>query len=414
MKKSKLYSVLLSVVIAFGLWLFVINNVSQEDNMTFYNIPVVMEGESVLNNDKNLMITAVSSNTVSLNLSGTRSNLNKLNSSNITVRVKLSEIYEPGERIALSYDISYPGDVPEGAFVVENKSPSSIYVDVDYRRNKEIPVRVKYTGTRSENYIYDTENAILDNNMVTVIGPAAVADQIDYAEVELDLTDRVESVSEDFRYTLCNAEGEPVDAEKITTNVETVHLDMKIQRIKVVTLTADIRYGGGATDQNTTVTIEPSSIRVSGSDAVLAEIGDEYSVGTINLAELERSKNELKYPINLPEAVTNQTGVTEVTVTVQFSGLKTKEFTIDNIQSINVPEGMEVEIINANLTVKVRGPAEEIDDLTEEDITAVVDFSAAEVGTATYKAAILFSEAFSNVGAMKTSSVSATVQASGG
>lgn len=413
MKKSKLYSLVLSVVIAFGLWLFVISNVSQEDNMTFYNIPVVMEGESALN-ERNLMITGVSSNTVSLNLSGTRSNLNKLNSGNITVRVKLSEIYEPGERIGLSYDISYPGDVPEGAFVVENKSPSSIYVNVDYRRNKEIPVQVKYTGTRSENYIYDTENALLDNTVITVIGPAAVADQIEYAVVEVDLTDRVESVSEDFRYTLCNAEGEPVDAEQITTNVEMVHLDMKIERIKVVTLTADIRHGGGSTDQNTTVTFEPASIRVSGSDAVLAEIGDTYSVGIINLAELDRTKNEQTYTINLPEGVTNQTGVTEVTVTVQFSGLKTKEFTIDNIQSINVPEGMEVEIINANLTVKVRGPAEEIDKLTEEDITAVVDFSAAEAGTETYKAAIHFGDAFPNVGAMKTSSVSATVQASGG
>lgn len=413
MKKSKLYSVLLSVVIAFGLWLFVINNVSQEDNMTFYNIPVVMEGESALN-ERNLMITAVSSNTVSLNLSGTRSNLNKLNSGNITVRVKLSEIYEPGERIGLSYDISYPGDVPEGAFVVENKSPSSIYVNVDYRRNKEIPVQVKYTGTRSENYIYDTENGILDNTVITVIGPAEVADQIEYAVVEVDLTDRVESVSENFRYTLCNAEGEPVDAEQITTNVETVHLDMKVQRIKVVTLTADIRHGGGTNDQNTTVTFEPSSIRVSGSDAVLAEIGDTYSVGTINLAELEKSKNELVYSINLPEEVTNQTGVTEVTVTVQFTGLKTKEFTIDNIQSINVPEGMEAEIINANLTVKVRGPAEEIDSLTEDDITAVVDFSNAEVGTETYKAVINISAEFPNVGAMKASSVSATVQASGG
>lgn len=413
MKKSKLYSVVLSVVIAFCLWLFVINNVSQEDNMTFYNIPVVMEGESALN-ERNLMITAVSSNTVSLNLSGTRNNLNKLNSSNITVRVKLSEIYEPGERIGLSYDISYPGDVPEGAFVVENKSPSSIYVNVDYRRNKEIPVQVKYTGTRSENYIYDTENGILDNTAVTVVGPAEVADQIEYAVVEVDLTDRVESVSEDFRYTLCNAEGEPVDAEQITTNVEMVHLDMKIQRIKVVTLTADIRHGGGTNDQNTTVTFEPSSIRVSGSDAVLAEIGDTYSVGTINLAELERSKNELVYPINLPEEVTNQTGVTEVTVTVQFTGLKTKEFTIDNIQSINVPEGMEAEIINANLTVKVRGPAEQIDGLTEDDITAVVDFSNAEVGTETYKAVINFSGEFPDVGAMKASSVSATVQVSGG
>ena len=41
MKRNKLYSMLLSIVVAFGLWLYVKNNVSIEDNNTFYNIPDV-------------------------------------------------------------------------------------------------------------------------------------------------------------------------------------------------------------------------------------------------------------------------------------------------------------------------------------------------------------------------------------
>jgi hypothetical protein len=82
---------------------------------------------------------------------------------------------------------------------------------------------------------------------------------------------------------------------------------------------------------------------------------------------------------------------------------------VDKIEMINVPEGMTAEIINANLTVRVRGPEEEIAALTEKDISAVVDLSAAEAGTATYKAFIKISDQFPNVGAMKTSSVSATV-----
>lgn len=410
MRKSKLYSVILSVLIAFGIWLYVVSNISREDDQTISNIPVVLEGESVLN-ERNLMLTSVSTNTVSLHLSGTRSNLNKVNSSNTTVKVDLSKIYEPGERIALSYTPSYPGDVPSNAFVVESKNPTSIYVDVDIRRTKEIPVTVKWTGTRSEDYLYDTENVVLDNNTVTVVGPASVADLIESAIVEVDLTERVESISESFRYTLCDAEGEPVDAAQITTSVEEVRVELPIQRIKTVSLNVDILYGGGAAKANTNVTIEPSAIRVSGSEAVLAEFGDIYSVGTVNLAELEKMSNELTFAISLPEGVTNQTGVAEVTVKVQFTGLKTREITIDNIQGINVPEGMEVEIISANLTVKVRGPIAEVDKLTEEDITAVVDFSSAELGTATYKATINFGDGFPNVGAMKTSSVSATVQA---
>ena len=59
MKKSKITSMLLSLVIAFGLWLYVVTNVSQEAEYTIYNVPLIMEGESVLN-DNNLMITALS------------------------------------------------------------------------------------------------------------------------------------------------------------------------------------------------------------------------------------------------------------------------------------------------------------------------------------------------------------------
>lgn len=407
-KEQRITSAILSLVIAFGLWWYVVNNVSMEDDITFNNIPVVREGESVLN-ERNLMVTEISTEVVSMNLRGSREDLNKVDSSNMSVKINLSNIDEPGERIPLTYVPSYPATVANTAFEVSYKNPSVIFVSVDYRRTIEIPVTVKWTGTRSENYLYDTENYTLDYTTVTITGPATVADQIDHAQVLIDLTNRSESFSESFRYTLCNEDGEPVDAKSITTSVEEVQLTAQIQQIKEVDLIADVIYGGGATPENTTITLSPEVIRVTGGEAVLEELGDTYTVCSINLADIEKSSNELKYNINLPEGVTNQTGVSEVTVTVRFSGLKTKEFVVDKIEMIHVPEGMIAEVINANLTVRLRGPEAELSKLTEKDITAVVDLSAAEVGTATYKAVIMVGPDFPNVGALKTSSVSATV-----
>ena len=409
MKRNKIYSALLSIVVAFGLWLYVVTNVSQEDDVTFYNIPVVMEGETVLT-ERNLMITDRSVRTIAVNISGKRSDLNKLNAGNLTAKVNLSTIDEPGENITLPYKLSYPENVSANDFTEEFKSPTHIVVDVDYRRTKEVPVQPKWTGTRSEDYIYDTENAVLDYPSITVIGPAAVADLIDHAEIEIDLTEQVESISESYRYTLCDAEGNAVDAQQITTNVEEVHMEVPIQRIRDVKLAVDIIYGGGSDSRNTTVTIEPASLRLSGGEAVLAELGDTYTIAAIHMAELEKS-TELLYTLNLPEGVTNQTGVNEAKVIVKFTGLFTKEFTLDKFQTVNVPEGMMAEIINATMTVKVRGPVDEINRLKAEDISAVVDFTNAEVGTSTYKATIVFADGFPNVGAMKTNSVSATVQA---
>lgn len=409
MKKNKIYSMILSVMVAFGLWLFVVNNVSSETDITFDGIPVVREGEAVLK-ENNMMVTSMSTNTVSINLAGSRDMLNKIDKSNTSVKIDLSKIQEPGEKIPLNYTPSYPADVPSGTFDVSDKNPAVIYVDVDYRRTFDVPVEIKWAGNRREDFIYDTENYTLDNTQISISGPAAVADRIAKAQIEVDLSNRTESISESFRYTLCDVDGKPVDAQLITTNVEEIRLDAQIQRIKEMDLVVDLVYGGGATKDNTMVKVEPETIRVSGGEAVLAELGDTYTVCTINLAEIERSTKDLKYTITLPEGVTNQTGVSEVTISVQFAGLKTREFTIENFQMVNVPEGMEAEIINANLTIKVRGPEAELEALKERDITAVVDFSNAEVGTATYKANITFGEKFPNVGALKTNSVSATVQ----
>lgn len=405
--KNRLGSILLSIVIAFGLWLYVITYVSPNSEETYYNIPVVLEGESVLN-ERGLMCTSTSSSTVSLQLAGARSDLIKVNQNNITVKANLSAITEPGQKINLRYTISYPGNVAQNAF--ETLSQSDFYVDVEYRRVKDVPVVVQYDGTRSEDYLYDTENVQLDYSTVNVIGPASVADKIRQAVIEVDLTDQSESISESYRYTLCDAEGNPVDAAEITTDVEEIHLDMKIQRIKELQLVAQVTYGGGATEENTTITVNPASIRVTGSDAALAELGDSYTLAEIDLRAVEKSQNML-YTINLPDGITNQTGVNEATVSIQFSGLSTREYTVDNFEAVNVPEGMEVEIINASLTVRVRGAAGQISQLTGDDIKVVVDFSNAVAGTATYKASITFGEEFTAVGAvMGPYSVSATVK----
>ena len=407
MRKSKFYSILLSVTVAFGMWLYVVSYVTTDFDDTIYNIPVVMEGESVLN-EKGLMITSTSTSTISLHVAGKRSDISKLDNGNITVKVNLSNIQEPGEHIKITpSSIAYPNGVPQSAVTVLSQSP--IYVDVEERRNKEVPVEILWEGSRSEGFLYDTENTVLDYPAITVNGPASVADLIKKAVIEVDLTNRTESISESYRYTLVDEAGEPVDAEQITVNVEEVSLETRIQRIKEIRLVAEVIYGGGTSTQTASVTVEPSVIRVSGSSAVLDELGDTLTLTTVDLGTIEKAA-DLSYAINLPEGVTNQTGITEADVSIRFSGLASKEFVVEDIKAVNVPEGMEAEIINANLTVKVRGSAVVIGRMEKENVSATVDLINAVTGTSTYKAAIVFGEGFEELGAMGTYSVSVTVQ----
>ena len=407
MKKSKLTSIALSLVIAFGLWLYVVTNVSQEADYTIYNVPVVMEGETVLT-ERNLMITSVSADDVDLTLSGNRSDLAKVSSGNTILKVDLTKIYEPGEKIALNYNPVFPSDVPTNALTIQNRHPANIYITVEARRTKEDPVEVVWIGSTPDGFMSDRENRVLDYSSVTVVGPASVADLIEKAVIEVDLSEQKESLSQDYRYTLCDTDGNPVDAELITTNVESIRLDVKIHKVKEVKLIAEVIYGGGATEKNTTVEIEPAVIRLSGGSAVLEELGDSINVGKIDLRTIEKSQ-EINIPITLPEAVTNLSNITEAKVNIRFTGLLVKEFEVDTIEAVNVPEGLEVEIMEKKMTVALRGTAMDLSKILPEDIIVRADFTGAVAGTSTFKATVHFADDLSSIGAIRSYSVTANL-----
>ena len=406
--KSKFWSLLLSVLVATGLWLYVITTVSPGSTATVDNIPVVFEGETWLLENRNLMITEGMDATVNLEVSGNRSDLNKLNRSNVTLKVDLTKIYESGTA-DLTYSYAFPSDVPSGAITVERRSPAAIRLTVEKRLTKEIPVNVVFTGAVPEDFIADTENIVLDYPVVNIKGPASVVEKIAQARVDIDLEDRTESLSESYRYTLCDEDNNPVDVETITTDVAEVHLDVKIQRYQEVPLRLNVIYGGGATEGYTRYELKPSSIRVSGSEAVLEDL-TELVLGTVNFAE--RTENtQMTFPINLPEGVTNLTGLTEATADIRFVGLSIKEFTTENIKVSNVPAGLECELMNEVVKVTLRGPVAMINQIKPEDIMVSVDLTGKEVGASTVKAAITVrSDTEGMIGAVGSHTVSVTLK----
>ena len=407
--KSKLTSILLSVAIAFGMWLYVVSTVSQEHEDTFYNIPVVITGEASLA-EKELMLTSDTDYKVSLTISGNRSELSKINSGNITVKAEVANIEEAGEGIPLTYKVTYPGDVMENSLKVTSKNPQYVYVDVEKRvSNKVVPVEILWEGSTPDSFMVDKENRVLDNEEILITGPASVADLIEKAVITVSLDGQRGSISQDYRYTLCDAEGNAVDAEKIVTNVAEVHLDVSIQMIKEIPLRLDVIYGGGATENNTVISLDTQSIRLSGGEAVLESLGDSITLGKIDLSLIDRAQSQT-FPITLPEGVTNLSNITEATATIRFSGLSTKEFVVEDIHVANVPEGMTADVITEKLTVVLRGSATDLAAITERDIIATVDFTGAEADTSTFKVTVSCGEEFPNVGAVGTYSVSAIVQ----
>ena len=409
MKKKAMYA-LMSAIIAFGLWLYVITVVNPEAEQTYYDITVSMTNESVLK-DKGLMVLADSEPKVTLVLRGNRTDLNKLKNSDITLLADLSKINAAGQQ-ELSYSISYPGEFADNAFEVLSHSPDKVNLNVVEWGSKEIDVVISYVGNVAEDYIIDKDSAQLDHEKVTITGPKTVIDQITQAKLDVDLNGRGQTFSESFRYTLCDANDQPVDAAQVKTSVAEVTLTLRVLRVKEIPLLLDVKYGGGATADTTNIAIDPLTIKVAGSEALLENF-NSLTLGAVNLANMLEDTTKT-FPINLTEGLMNLSGVTEATVAISFPELETKTLSIarDKIQVSGLPAGMTYTIGTQICTIAVRGPKAQIDAMTEEHLTIRVNLADAQLGENYFPAQVYVDGAFPGVGVLGPNNISILVQGS--
>ena len=381
--KNKAVSLLLSVVIAFGLWIYVVNNVSKEETLPLYNVSVIFQNEGALT-QRSLMLTEGIGQTVSLTITGNRAELYKLNSSNVSVVVDLSRIYDAGTQSA-QYTVHFPSDVDASSFEY-TADKSRISLTVENVVEKRVPVEVDYgESVPAEGYYTFPETEELSVDYIRVEGPASVVEKMTKAVISVDLTDMAQSLrNQPYNYVLCDAEGNIVDVpnvEYVKTDVENVELSLTIQRRVLVTLDVNLISGAGATRDTTAMVIDPQYIEVTGTDEALDRLGETITLnlGDIDLADyLEDTTLEL--PINMPAGVTNLSDVTEATVYLSFPDVETKTFIITNIQTTNVPAGMIPELTTKQVSVTVRGPRALVSQMTESSIAVSVSFGGLEIG----------------------------------
>ena len=382
--KNKFITILLAIVIAFGMWLYVVTVVDPESEASYYDVPVVFSGVTQLA-DRNLMITSGTNVTLDLQLSGNRTDLNKLDKTNITILADLSQIREAGEH-RVKCDVSLPSSA--GFIEVLNKDPEYITVYVSERVYKDVPVQLFTQGTVAEGFIADKENAVLSHNTVTVSGPKEIVEQIDFAAVYVDIEGQEDTIVETSRHTLCGKDGEPIeDVSAVTVNVSDIQVTIRIYQIKEIPINIRVEAGGGLMPDDVTVTPNRSTILVAGPKSALKDLhGIEYLV---DLGQLKESQ-VLTFAVTLPAGVENVSGITEIQVDVKVPEIKIKIIEIDSslFQLLNVPEDMAVAIRTEQLQIKVRGRENKLEEIKPEDVIVTIDLSDAMPGSDYYTCTI--------------------------
>ncbi|MBO7184909.1 MAG: hypothetical protein J6V34_03805 [Oscillospiraceae bacterium] len=368
--KSKFLTLLLSLAISFGLWLYVVTVISPESESVFYDIPVELVGKDYLNHQNLIIVSSTDDLRVDLTLRGNRSDLKKLNSSNITVIADLSKITKPGEH-NLDCSISFQSGTAEPMA----QNPEKITVVVAEKLTKTVPIDADYTGSVADGYQEDKNSTSLDHTTVTISGPKETIDKITSAKITVDLSGKMATFVEDYQLVLCGMDNRPVaDISFVTTNVSVIRTVVQINKVKIVPVRFELDYtDSGLRDDGTMVTAYASveTVTLIGSSEALDMISDvipfkiklkDHSGSftesfTLDLPEGVRCLEEIKIHVSIPE-------IDAITVTVQQFDLR------------NVPEGMRVQITEQP-TIMIRGPKEVLASLKVDEVLCIIDCTGA-------------------------------------
>ena len=146
-KNRKVFNIILAIVLAVGVWLYVINVENPTGTVPIRDIPVSLVGEDSLA-ERGLMVTDQSRDSVNLKLSGRRKTLMKLNRKNLTLELDVSTITSEGEH-TISCRASFPNNIGTDNVSVSDWEDLRVTVTVEKQETKEIPVRGEFIGTEA-------------------------------------------------------------------------------------------------------------------------------------------------------------------------------------------------------------------------------------------------------------------------
>lgn len=376
---QKALLILLSLICALLFWLYVTETEGEVYSDTFSGVKVVFEGETNMRDTRGLIINSVDSTSVRVKITGDRRIVANLDAADITAVIDLSSISKSGN-YSLSYKIEYPTGTDTSSLTVETRYPSVVNFYVDKLSKKTVEIKGVFNGSPAEGY--SIEPLEFDPATVVISGPETALAEVDHAYLEVDRDDLDKTLTFDSTYLLVDGDGNVIDNDEISLEMDTVSVTVPVISIKSVDLTLDFIYGYGVAEDNVKYSIDPPSITLTGDSEVLAG-RNNLTLDNIDLSTIDGTYTET-YSIVIPNDTEIVEGAKEATVTIEIVGLETRTVSISksNLSFTNLTEGFEAEIISDSLdNVKIRGKESVLNSISGSNIYAVADLS--ELGNTT-------------------------------
>lgn len=368
-KNRKLVNAALAVLLAFGLWLYVVNVENPTGSATLRDLPIQVQGQSELA-EAGLMVTDLGKDTMNVKITGKKKTLMKLNSDNVFLTTDVSSITEEGE-YDLTCKATFPSYINSDNVSASSWSEMLVTVTVEKKATKTIPVRGEFIGTEAEDCLAGAVST--DPNEIEISGPEDRLAQIDHAQVQVGGQTVSDTIVQQAPVVFMDADGIPIqDLEHISFSATEVEITVPVRRVVKIPLTVSFQEGGGADSDDVSYKITPSSVTVIADDG--ADLPESISLGQIDLTQVY-GDTSYSLPVTIPDGVTAWGAPSYAVVHLSLGELASRQIATGNISLVNVPEGYVASLVSPRLYVWVRGSEEALNGLTADEIAVEVDLS---------------------------------------
>ena len=366
---------LISLVIAFLLWFFVVSTDDPKDTQTYANIPVVLTNTELLDNENKVYEVLDNTDTVRVSVRAPKSVFTRLRSSDIIAEADMSKLTDINT-------VAITCKIPN--FEVESVTPNHdvVKLSIEEKSSKWVLVQYNITGEVAEGHMVTDVN--LDQNAVEVSGPKSLIDAVSYAVVEMDVSGASSSRTANVESVLIDKDGNKVESKSIVNSGSYIHMDVEILATKEVPIELNV-MGVPMEGYLATGVVEcsPATVRIAGKATLLMGVS-KISIPEEQLNITGESSNMVNIinirdylPANVRFADSSFNGRVTATVYIEPIVEKTLEIPQTQIHMKGLPVELEAELTSRKKSYQltVYGLQEAVDAVDLAAVTGIIDFS---------------------------------------
>lgn len=380
------FLLVLSVIISLVIWIYMSTGTTSDTTLTLSNIPIQIDLSDEARNS-GLQIFSGAEQTASVTVTGSRAILGTMSESDVTVTAAANTINSSG---SYSLPVSATKTNPSSNFQITSAvTPSNINVVVDYLRESSFQIQENVVYKVADGYYASTS---LATKSIVISGPQTEISKIDKvsatAEINGTLTD---SSTTDAEIVLYDSSGNELSTDLLTMDFDKVKATVSVLPEKTVSVKPTFtNKPSGLEITDDMISVEPSTILLAGNKDIL-EKTDSVNLEAIDFSNLKNEKITFDaLGIDIPTDCKNISNSTTAKVTLDLSGFTTKKFTVDNFTVKGLSDKYKSEITQKNISVTVIGPSSQIDDLSADSITGVIDISSSNGTTGSVQMPLVF------------------------